>query len=125
METKELRQRTRVSFSVQVEIARTGGEFRPMRSRDVSLRGLYAYTDEAFDLGEACDVRIKLLKDDDAGTITVKGVVVRSDRDGVGIQFTEINADGFYHLKNILYYSTGDPDKIDQEVVFSSAFKDE
>lgn len=124
METKELRQRTRVDFSVKVEIARTGKEFKPMDSRDVSLRGLYVFTENPYELGDACDIRIKLLTAEDEGNIAVKGRVVRIDNEGMGIQFTEIDADGFYHLKNILYYRTGNPDKIDEEMAGISAFKE-
>ncbi len=112
----EQRKRTRVNFSIKVEAARSGDEFRYMDLRDLSLRGLYAYTQKPFTIGEDCEVRISLLEGNDEAGIVLKGVVVRTDDQGMGIQFTEIDADGFQHLRNIMYYNTGDPEKIDKEL---------
>lgn len=114
------RKRTRVDFSIKVEIARTGDEFKYMDLRDLSMRGLYAYTRKPFNIGEDCDIRIGLLDGNDEAVIVLKGVVVRTDDKGMGIQFTEIDADGFQHLRNIMYYNTGDPEKIDKELALPS-----
>jgi len=114
------RKRTRVEFSIKVEIARPGGEFKYMDLRDLSMRGLYAYTRKPFNIGEDCDIRISLIESNDEAVIGLKGVVVRRDDEGMGVQFTEIDADGFQHLKNIIYYNTGDPEKIDRELALPS-----
>ncbi|MDO9462489.1 MAG: PilZ domain-containing protein [Deltaproteobacteria bacterium] len=116
----EKRKRTRVDFSIKVEVARPGGEFKCMDLRDLSMRGLYAYTRKPFNIGEDCDIRIGLLDGNDEAVIVSKGVVVRTDGKGMGIQITEIDADGFQHLRNIMYYNTGDPEKIDKELALPS-----
>jgi hypothetical protein len=33
------------------------------------------------------------------------------------LHFVEIDLDSFYHLKNIIYYNSSDPDTIEQELM--------
>lgn len=120
---KDMRHRTRVDFSIKVAASREGEELKPFYSKDLSLRGLYIHTDQPFALGERCHLKIKLLERTDQGDIDVRGVVVRADDKGMGVQFTDIDPDSFRHLKNILYYTTGDPEKIDKEISSTPAFK--
>ena len=47
----------------------------------------------------------------------MRGEVVRVDPGGLALHFTEIDADSFYHLKNIIYYNSKDPDLIDLELI--------
>ncbi len=112
----EKRKRTRVSFSIKAEVARPSDGYRRMNLKDISLRGLYVYTKKPFNNGQTCNIRISLLKRNNQAVINLKGVVVRTDDEGMSIQFAETDADSFHHLKNIIYYNTGEPEKIDREL---------
>ena len=46
----------------------------------------------------------------------MKGEVVRVEPDGLALHFSEIDFDSFYHLKNIIYYNSEDPDQVDLEL---------
>ena len=40
------------------------------------------------------------------------GEVIRKTEEGIGIRFEEIDIDSFFHLKNIVYYNTDNPDLV-------------
>ena len=46
----------------------------------------------------------------------MKGKVVRSAPEGVALHFDEIDFDSFFHLRNIIYYHTEDPDSLEESL---------
>ena len=40
---------------------------------------------------------------------------MRVEESGIGVNITEINVDSFIHLKNIIQYNSGDPEKTVEE----------
>jgi hypothetical protein len=42
--------------------------------------------------------------------------VARLDRDGLGIEFSEIALDSFMHLHKIVSYNSDDPNRNDREI---------
>jgi hypothetical protein len=47
---------------------------------------------------------------------TLAGRVARLDRDGLGIEFSEIALDSFMHLHKIVSYNSDDPNRNDREI---------
>ncbi len=85
------------------------------RTRDVSLRGVFAYCDTRPPLGEPCEVAIHL---NGAGLAPVcaRGKVVRVDDDGVAIEFEELGVDDFAQLKALVFYNSSNPEQVEQEI---------
>ena len=54
--------------------------------------------------------------------LNLLGRVIRSDADGIALQFTEIDLDAYIHLKNIVVYNSSDNGAIIRE--FNDAFID-
>ena len=81
----------------------------------LSLRGCYASTFEALPAGEVH--RLMLFTDDDSRAlrITVLARIVRSDQDGMGIEFTEMPLESYDHLKKMVLMNATDPGRVEQE----------
>jgi hypothetical protein len=86
------------------------------KTRDISLKGLYCVTDSVLEKGTKCDIELHLSGASSDIFIHMEAEVARIGNDGMGLKFTSIDIDSFYHLKNILYYNSGMPDEIKKEI---------
>jgi hypothetical protein len=120
--TENLRKRTRVNFKTTVHLQHRGREIRDLASRDLSLKGLYLETDQSLPLDSPVDITLELTGVASDLRLRMKGVVARVDKGGMGIDFTEVDLDSFYHLRNIILYNSGDPNAVDTEMVTKPAF---
>ena len=91
-------------------------EIRCDQTRDISLKGIYCYSDIKFSVGTPCEMELHLTDTGSKVVLFSKGRVVRTDEEGMGIKFEEMDLDSFLLLKNILNYNTGDPEQIDREL---------
>ncbi len=121
MEQEERRKNLRVKFDTSVWIYPvddvSGAAIFCQRTRDLSLRGIYCYTDQVLPEGTMVEIRLQLLGTSTALSLNIKAHVVRVDREGIALQFDLIDIDGLFYLKNILYYNSGNPEKIDAELI--------
>lgn len=67
--------------------------------------------------GASCQVVILLSGSDGDVTVQVEGIVVRCEPQGVAIQFTKIDPDNLFHLKNIIRYNITDSESIENEII--------
>jgi len=81
----------------------------------LSLRGCYASTFEALPTGGSYSLTLFTEDDDNALHITVAARVVRSDGDGMGIEFTEMPLESYDHLKMLVLLNSTDPVKVEEE----------
>ena len=112
---KERRCRSRVTYHTEVEIKTpigsiTGGTV------DISLNGAFVKTSQTLPLNTPCILILKLHDDYSATYLPFEGIVVRIDKDGMGIKFTQMDPEAFYHLLNIIYYYLGDDELVDREL---------
>ena len=113
------RKNVRVPFSTTVRVREKGGDGREVISddtRDISLKGMYCVTATPLPEGTECEVALRLSGESSALFLFMDAVVARSTPDGMGVKFTSIDIDSFYHLKNILYYNSGAPEEINKEI---------
>ena len=115
----EQRKHIRVPFKTAVclwSLKQDAKEIRCDQTRDISLKGLYCYSDIKFSTGTPCELELHLTGTSSKLVLFFKGRVIRTDEEGMGIRFEEMDLDSFLLLKNILSYNTGDPEQIDQEL---------
>ncbi|MCK5541228.1 MAG: PilZ domain-containing protein [Desulfobacterales bacterium] len=74
--------------------------------KDLSLKGVFIITEKKAPVGSPCSVKIFLSGATDGVELRIKGVVARTESDGVGIIFDSIDIDSFTHLKNIMKYNS-------------------
>lgn len=109
----EKRKFSRVEFKKEAEILINGKKYQG-EIVNLSLKGAYIKTAHQLQMGNSVEVLIRLAGDGDFD-IDLKGKVVRSTNDGVGIMFDQIDLDSFAHLRNIIAYNFGDDDAIMDE----------
>ena len=115
----EQRKHIRVPFKTVAylwSLKQDAKEIRCDQTRDISLKGLYCYSDIKFSTGTPCELELHLTSTSSKLVLFFKGRVVRTDEKGMGIRFEEMDLDSFLLLKNILNYNTGDPEQIDREL---------
>ncbi len=116
------RENTRVEFHTRAEL-RGGSTVISGRVENLSLKGMYLIPDVEdvpFEEGEELHITIRLAGIASQLSIELSGTLVRGERGGVGLRFTDMEFDTFLHLRNIVAYNTGDEDRIMEE--FSESF---
>ncbi len=108
--------RSSVSVTEVDEAGRKGRTVASDETRDISLKGVYVPTDEPLDPGTGCLVELRLMGESSELILRIQGQVVRTDDSGMAITFSRMDIDALIHLKNILYYNSGDPERIDAEL---------
>lgn len=112
------RRHSRVQVDLHcVASADIGGSLRVRGTvTNISMSGLYVTTDKILPIGQKCQMRILLGDERVNPAIEVEGRITRSDREGMGIEFVHIPASSLDHLKNLVLYSSDDPDKLENEL---------
>ncbi len=111
------RRRTRVPFHTRVRFIIQGEELLSSDSKDLSLTGVYFVTALRPEKGATGEVKIALGLGNHPLTLSIKGMVARADETGIGVRFLEMDPTSFVHLKNLLYYNSGNPEAIDAEIL--------
>ncbi len=109
---RERRQSTRVAFTATATIRLKGTTYTDCATENLSTKGVFinGVSVSPQQEGERCDVELRLSGASSDLVVRMQGRVVRSQPEGVAVQFEEIDLDSFYHLKNIVYYNSDDPD---------------
>jgi hypothetical protein len=109
-EEKRRRSRVCAQFEAYVYI---DGEKIPVSTQNISMKGALFCPELRLAVGRDCSVVFNLSKD---VNVRLKGSVVRSDAEGMAIDFESMDEGAFFHLRNMVRYSSPDADKIDQEL---------
>lgn len=118
MDTDNRRKNSRVPFQATISLVFGHKAHKECETRDLSLKGIFVVGVTGHEVGEKCDAALHLVGASSDLSLSMKGEIVRINDDGVALHFLEIDLDSFYHLKNILYYNSENPDQLDEE--FSS-----
>ncbi len=109
------RKNSRVPFQATITLDFPEKSYQDCETRDLSLKGVFVLGITGHGIGEQCDISLHLVGSSSDLALKMKGEVIRIESDGLALHFYETDLDSFYHLKNILYYNSGNPDKLDQE----------
>lgn len=115
MDIGNRRRNSRIPFRATVSLDFPGKSYKEIETRDLSLKGVFVQGITGHEIGDQCDVALHLIGASSELALKMKGEVVRTETDGVALHFYETDLDSFYHLKNILYYNSENPDKLDEE----------
>lgn len=114
---RERRRNTRVPFQTTADVVFRDKRYQQCATENLSVKGISVLGITGHQLGETCDLSLALSGSTSHLRLTMKGKVVRVDADRIALNFIEIDLDSFYHLKNIIYYNSNDPDTIEQELM--------
>lgn len=116
MTGQDKRRRTRVSFQTLVTLIGPDQTLAGLATRDINLKGLFAVTPASWPEGSPVAIRLHLAGLEESSEPRLAGRVARVGRDGLAVEFTELDPDGFTHLRKIVSYNSDDPDAIDREI---------
>jgi hypothetical protein len=106
----------RIPFQTGVEIKAGAFAIRSDSEINVSMSGLrLPFTGAAPDPGTMCHASIVLQAFDNRVAIEVSGKIIRAEPGSLAIEFTELDADSYHHLRQLIMHNTDDPEKAEQE----------
>ena len=115
---KERRRNTRVPFQTTADVIFSDTcRYDQCATENLSVTGVSVIGITKHSIGETCDLSLALSGCTSHLRLNMKGKIVRVDADRIAVHFIEIDLDSFYHLKNIIYYNSNDPDTIEQELM--------
>jgi len=109
---EEKRRRSRVCAQFDA-YAYFDGEKIPLCMHNISLKGALFGPEPRLAAGNECSLIFVLSKD---VSIRIKARIVRADEEGTAVDFESMDETAFYHLRNMVRYSSADADRIDQEL---------
>jgi len=116
MTGSERRKNTRVAFQTTADLRFSGKNYQNCETEDLSVKGVMVLGVTGHQEGEECELSLALSGTTSELRLDMKGKVVRVEENGIALHFTEVDLDSFYHLKNIIYYNSEDPDQIETEL---------
>lgn len=117
MTMSETRRRTRARFKALVTLTGPEETLAQLSTSNLSLNSLYAESETIWDVGTRVGIRLQLAGASSNLTLHMEGRIVRAEKEGMAIEFSEIDMDSFFHLRNIVALNSGDAEKIDREIV--------
>ncbi|MBA3014226.1 MAG: PilZ domain-containing protein [Proteobacteria bacterium] len=117
MMSRDRRKNTRVPFQTTADVVFPNAHYNQCATENLSVKGVSVLGVSGHAIGETCDLSLELSGSSSQLRLAMKGTIVRVDTDRIALNFTEIDIDSFYHLKNIIYYNSSDPDSIEEELI--------
>lgn len=113
----ERREFLRIPFHAAVEINARQFSYRAESDIDVSMSGVrLSYGDPVPPAGSLCMVSLFLQPlDEQSIVIEAAGKIVRSDSGSIAVEFTGLDPDSFYHLRQLILNNAGDPEKAESQ----------
>lgn len=82
---------------------------------DLSMSGMFVAADQPIPAGTDLDAEIRLTGSSTSLAIRCAARVVRCNDNGLAVSFGEMDLDSFVHLRNVISYASGDPDRFAEE----------
>ncbi|MGD9609402.1 MAG: PilZ domain-containing protein [Desulfovibrionaceae bacterium] len=108
----EKRRRSRVCVQFDAYVY-SDGEKIPVTTLNISMKGTLLGPEPRLAAGQDCTVVFTLSKD---VNVRLRGRIVRSSDEGVAVDFESMDESAFFHLRNMVRYSSQDADRIDREL---------
>jgi len=116
MEPDERRKNTRVTFQTTADLKFSDKNYSKCETENLSIKGVSVLGITGHQEGEECELSLALNGSTSKLRLEMKGQIVRVETGSIALHFTEVDLDSFYHLKNIIYYNSEDPDSIKSEL---------
>ena len=116
MGSRERRRYIRFPYKMKSELVVQDKKYAFDEIINLGIGGCLLPVEVNLDPGTPCTLRIILKKTGNEPTVTVDGILVRSERGSVAIKFTRIDLESLHHLQKIARYNSPDPDKVEEEI---------
>jgi hypothetical protein len=105
----EKRRHERVPFTRSVKVFGTRKSLGQYPAKNLSMGGMFIEGDFITPVGEECRLELHETGSHSSLILMFSGKILRRDRDGVGVAFTEMERDSFMFLQTMVLYSSNDP----------------
>jgi hypothetical protein len=109
------REFTRIPIHIWGTFADTTGDLLTAEVNNLSVRGCHVSTFDALPAGGRYHLTLFVEDDEQALHFKVESRVVRSDQDGMGIEFMEMPLESYGHLRNMVLLNASDPEQVERE----------
>jgi len=113
----EKRRFTRIPFKVRAELTVDNVAYIVEEVNNLSVGGCLLPLTLDSEPGQNCRIRIQLSGVSSGLSIKINGKIARLDKSAIAIQFTHIDMDSLFHLKNLVRYNAPDPDAVENEIM--------
>lgn len=107
---------SRIPVRLEVELHSEGQSYRFRELLNLGLGGCLLAACTTIDPGASCRLQIFLGNPGQGPVIEIDGKICRSDAGAIAIQFTRIDPDSLFHLRNVIRYNSPDADIVDNEI---------
>ncbi|MBN1840686.1 MAG: PilZ domain-containing protein [Deltaproteobacteria bacterium] len=107
----EKRAVTRIPLKTKA-LVRHGGTTITGTIQNLSLTGIFLKSSEIVKTNGVVKVEILFTGPSSQLSIILDGIVTRHDHKAMAIEFRNMDIDSFFHLRNLISYSTDDMDKV-------------
>ena len=113
-ERVERRKSSRNSLKQNSELTLSDETVYTGTTKNISFSGVYMYCPNAksIPIGETGSFKIFIQSQQETEIISFMCQVIRTDDDGVGLKFSDINLEGYQKFKNLMLYNSPDPDRL-------------
>lgn len=98
----ERREYARFGKKIHIKVKSASGLLLDGHTEDLSVTGLYLKTDTPLPVGATCIVTMWVVEDDTTEPIERKGEVIRSDENGVAIEFRSLDRESVQRFLDLL-----------------------
>lgn len=117
MSDQDRREFLRVPFKTEITVRAAGRPLKSGSTLDISMNGLLLATAETPPPeGTPCEVAIALAGSDPPVTISARGSIVRSGPGTLAVHFSDVDLDGYQHLRQVILHNAADPDQAEREL---------
>jgi hypothetical protein len=96
-----------------VNIRVAGTTYSDCETRDLSIKGVFVVGVNGPRQGDLGDLELCLSGTSSKVSLRMESEVVRIEEDGIALHFKGMDIDSFFHLRNIVYHNSGDPDSLE------------
>lgn len=107
---------SRIPVKVDAELTAGDTSFRVEEIMNLGMGGCRLPITADLKVGTVCYVRILLNAAESEISVEIAGEIKRSTPGTVAVQFTRIDPDSLFHLRNIVRYNCPDADVVDREI---------
>ncbi len=114
---KEKRKDTRIYFITQAVLTVENDNLMDITTTgNISMVGILLKTDYNLPTGTPCALELLFKGISSKTSLYINGSVVRKAKDGLGIQFENIEVDSYFYLNNFLKNTVLDPQTLQREI---------
>lgn len=109
------REFTRINISVAVELSPPGEPKISGRGCNLSVKGVYVSGPRTLPASMECPITIFLTGGGEPMSVRVVGRIVYADKEGMGVEFCDMDTDSFINLQNLVLRNSLDPATVERE----------